>query len=379
MPDPDMHTRPLVEILDLPLSHPTAALRRDLLTRLPLPSPDSVATVTFLAGAGTRWKASLENILHVQPHDAALARLASTFPSDAPRGLFPVPDFITGKGSVSVDSAYDNSQAAVTDGSTSPSHTIAMAAYAVDAVKGLGHMTLVIRGWQDAIIKEVLEPLGIALERVRFCTQRPGPGGAVLGHGDAALQCRSFWEDSTLVVTNFGGDANSPLTVRIALGAMRAFEEKGIEIGALIPVAWMDAPGYPVYLDERGIPTGFWHAKLAGSPPPGAPSNFTNVGIRIYRSEWLARALDTLHDRYWDHDSGWNIPSNDPSKHECALDNVDALLASWGKVRVLPVAMPAELTPLKALTEYDGFLNAVREVRREWEAVRMQQRPEDPI
>ncbi|MEJ5184939.1 MAG: hypothetical protein WHT81_07435, partial [Rectinemataceae bacterium] len=263
--------------------------------------------------------------------------------------------------------------------STSPSHTIAMAAYAVDAVKGLGHMTLVIRGWQDAITREVLEPLGIAPESVRFCTQRPGPGGAVLGHGDAALQCRSFWEDRTLVVTNFGGDANSPLTVRIALGAMRAFEEKGIEIGALIPVAWMDAPGYPVYLDDRGIPTGFWHAKLAGSPPPGAPSNFTNVGIRIYRREWLARALDTLHDRYWDHDSGWNIPSNDPSKHECALDNVDALLASWGKVRVLPVAMPAELTPLKAVTEYDGFLNAVREVRREWEAVRMQQRPEDPI
>jgi hypothetical protein len=254
-----------------------------------------------------------------------------------------------------------------------------MAAYAFDAVRDIGRHIVVVRGWEEEIDGQALLPAGIRLEQRTFFTQEPGADGQVSGHGDAALQCMPLWQDASYVVTNFAGDANSRITVEIALRAFVQFDARGIEIGVLIPVAHTERPSYPVYLDPQGLPVGFWHEKLAASRPKAtpnafAPTPFTNVGIRIYRSDWLQRALLELEKKYYYAgtvgDIGWHIPGNDPTKHECALDNVDNLLAEKGLARVMPISLPRELTPLKALGEYPAFVQAVQEVQREISAVR---------
>ena len=43
-----------------------------------------------------------------------------------------------------------------------------------------------------------------------------------------------------------------------------------------------------------------------------------------------------------------------------ALDNVDALLAAEGRARMLAIAMPEELTPVKSLDDVPAFESAAR-------------------
>lgn len=348
-------SRPRFEILSLPAEPADEPLRRSLLTALPpLPEGDAarVVSITFLAGAGTRWRASLLEAKR-EPGAWPAGDVARAFPLETPRGLFPVPDFI--------HSAQGEGR-------------IAMAAYAFDAVRDIRQHIVVVRGWEEEIDAQALAPAGIVPGRRVFFTQEPGADGQVSGHGDAALQCMALWRHARQVVTNFAGDANSWLTVELALRAFAQFDARGIEVGVLIPVACTERPSYPVYLDERGIPAGFWHEKLAGSRSKVAPTALTNVGIRVYRSDWLRSALLELKENYYgggqDGEAGWHIPGNDPAKHECALDNVDNLLAEKGLARVMPTSLPQELTPLKSLGEYFSFVRAVQEVQREISAVR---------
>jgi hypothetical protein len=341
---------PLFEAVDMPRGPASEGMRRELraLASLPAMEVDKAISITFLAGAGTRWKASLLKARE-NPGAWPAGEVAVSFPLDAPRGLFPVPDFIHGE---------------------KGEGRIAMAAYAVEAVHAIKEHILVVRGWEREIETQVLNPLEMPRSRIAFFTQKEGPDGQVSGHGDAALQCMKLWENARYVVTNFAGDANSPLTVELALRAFAAFDAKGIEIGVIIPVAMTEKPAYPVFLSENGLPAGFWHEKLAGSKPNAAPTSLTNVGIRVYRADWLRRALLLLKERYYVEgqgpDAGWHIPGNDPAKHECALDNVDNLLAEMRLARVMPISLPRELTPLKSLGEYPAFVQAVKEVQREW-------------
>ncbi|HWR10207.1 MAG TPA: hypothetical protein VN445_00140 [Rectinemataceae bacterium] len=328
--------------------------------------------LTLLAGAGTRWvksllaaKAGLAGAL-----EDDLGRVTSGFPLDAPRGLFPVRNFI----------------------SAEPSR-IPMAAYAVDALKGLGRHVIVIRGWEAEIRSEIIETLGIDEGMVSFCAQREGPSGKVLGHGDAARQSRRLWRDSRFVIANFGGDVNSPLTALASLLAMAKLDESGEKsagkVGLLLPVARIRNPAYPVILDEEGLPRAFGHNKLGGtaagpasSPPASGPAApgimlsasdsfaYTNVGIRVYKTEILSAAVDEIENSYWRDDIGYSIPGNDPDAHEFALDNVDALLASRGEARILAIANPEELTPAKSFDEIGHFEEAARKVRAEWEKFR---------
>jgi len=358
--------QPRFEILSLPAEPADEPLRRSLLAALPPLSEEAVVrsvSISFLAGAGTRWRASLLEAKRApKAWPAGMAwpasNVAQAFPLEMPRGLFPVPDFIhsaQGKG------------------------RIAMAAYAFDAVRDTGRHIVVVRGWEAEIDAQVLGPVGIPLEKRIFFTQKPGADGQVSGHGDAAMQCMGLWQDARYVVTNFAGDANSWITVELALRAFAQFDARGIEIGVLIPVAHTERPSYPVYLDQNGLPIGFRHEKLAASSSKAAPTTyastaFTNVGIRVYRSDWLRSALLELREKYYYGDPGaelgWHIPGNDPVKHECALDNVDNLLAEKRLARVMPISLPRELTPLKALGEYPAFVRAVQEVQQEIRAVR---------
>jgi len=257
---------------------------------------------------------------------------------------------------------------------------IPLAAYAVDAFRGLGRQIIVLRGWESEIRREVVEALGIDAGMVGFCTQEPGPGGKVLGHGDAVRQAQHLWRDSTYILTNFGGDANSPLTAMASLNALAALNAAGEDVGLLLPVAEIWNPVYPVILDAEGIPRAFGHDKLGGAGgttgaaartgPTGASDvgglAYTNVGIRAYRTDALLAAIDEIAGKYWSENSGYSIPGNDPAGHEFALDNVDALMASRGKARILAVARPEELTPAKSFDEIQHFEEAAEKVRAEW-------------
>ena len=314
----------------------------------------ATSCLTLLAGAGTRWVKTLSAAkarVGSSPKDE-FERVVASFALESPRGLFPVRNFIARGGA-----------------------RIPMAAYAVDAFRRLGRQIVVVRGWEDEIRRAVLEPLGVAPGDADFCTQRGGPGGKVLGHGDAARQARPFWEGSRYVMTNFGGDANSPLTAALALRTLAALDEAGEEVGLVLPVAKIRNPAYPIRLDSGGLPRAFGHDKLggagaagaAGASPSGDGFAYTNVGIRVYRAADLIAAIEEVEAKYWDPGIGYSIPGNDPDGHEFALDNVDALLAERGKARILAVANPEELTPAKSFDELAHFEAAAAKVRAEWD------------
>ncbi|HWP69066.1 MAG TPA: hypothetical protein VN437_07150, partial [Rectinemataceae bacterium] len=128
--------------------------------------------LTLLAGAGTRWVKSLaaakNNLANAERGQTGGS--TADFPLEAPRGLFPVRNYIAPE-----------------------PRRIPLAAYAVDALKNLGRHVIVVRGWEDEIREGILNPLGIGNESVSFCTQMEGPLRKVLGHGDAAWQSREKW------------------------------------------------------------------------------------------------------------------------------------------------------------------------------------------
>lgn len=324
------------------------------------------ATLTLLAGAGTRWVKSLASVRErkagAEASSLSLAeREALAFDLAKPRGLFPVRDLLglgrrpgSGPGSEG---------------------RIPMAAYALAAVRGLGSNLVVVRGHEAEIESEILAPLGFEAGSYRFFTQE-APFGKPLGHGDAAWQCRGLWKGAEYVVANFGGDANSRLTVISALLALDALASRGEEVDLLLPAALVEAPGYPILLDAEGLPRAFGHAKLQGAlaapgaaprgegawaPAPPRPDGraYTNVGLRVYRAAALLEAVERFRRDRWEEGRGYAIPGNDPEGREFALDNVDAAIAASGRARILPVARPEELRPAKAFEDLPAFEEAV--------------------
>lgn len=337
--------------------------------------------LTFLAGSGSRWVRTLREALE----SGRLGEEARSEPEgdlEAPRGLYPVIDVI---------------RAASRDAGRIP-----MAAYALDALRLLGRQVIIKSGYEKEIRTRILEPLGLepGLDRSSSALgldsdPDPTSGGAVgtgrisffeqarpfgkpLGHGDAAWQCRDLWRDARFVVTVFGGDATSPLTILNSILCLEALNAAGSGVDLLMPAAKVPNPGYPIQFDAAGLPRAFGHAKLQGEAAAGgsgeaghaAGLGYTNVGIRVYRAAALYDMVCGLHDRYWVDGLGYTIPGNDPQAHEFALDNVDAAFASQGRARVLACALPAELTPAKSFLELDAFEKAIAVVRAEWEAYR---------
>ena len=290
------------------------------------------ACLTLLAGSGSRWLDSLKA--------AAAEGRAQSFDPARPRGLFPVRNYI-GLGP----------------------DPIPIAAYAVDAFRGLGGRIIVVRGWEAEIDREILEPLGIPSGSRRFFTQE-APLGKPLGHGDAVWQCRELWKDFEYVLVNFGGDASSSFTARSALVVLDALLSVGEPVGLLLPAAQLENPAYPIALDSYGRPASFGHAKLSGSEVrPSA--GWANVGLRAYKSSSLYALSQMIRAEHWKEGEGYAIPGNDPAGREFALDNVDARLAEGRLVRLLASALPEELTPVKSLTDVPAFEAAVKRVRRD--------------
>jgi hypothetical protein len=284
--------------------------------------------LTLLAGSGSRWVKSLED-----------AR--SPFDPAKPRGLYPVLDFIRCKGG-----------------------SVPIATYAFAAVRGLGRHLVVVRGWEAEIDSEILKPLGIGAEERGFFTQgclyeKP------LGHGDAAWQARELWKGAEYLIANFGGDPNSSLTALSSLLALDALNAKSAtgspDIDLLIPAARVEGAAYPIILDDEGLPRAFGHSKLGLGEGP-ASSSYSNVGLRIYRTAALRQKLELFRSRYWVEGRGYAVPGNDPAGAELALDNVDAALAAEGRARILAVARPEELSPVKSLEDIPAFEEAMASV-----------------
>ncbi len=304
------------------------------------------ACVTMLAGSGSRWVSSLA--------EAKAAGADTGADPAAPRGLFPV----------------RNAMPLGPD-------PIPIAAYALAAVRDLGRHVIVVRGWEREIGERILAPLSYPAGSWTFATQ-DAPGGKPHGHGDAAFQTMDLWGGSEYVIVNFGGDASSPLTALSSLAALDALVGRlgDRAPGLLMPAAFVPAPAYPIALGADGLPTRFGHAKLQGAADltAAAPYGYTNVGVRVYRSGALREAIERVRSDHWTAERGYVIPGNaagdDPAGGEFALDNVDASLASEGRARILPVARPEELSPVKSLADLGRFERDVRIVCEDWAAPR---------
>jgi len=320
---------------------------------------ERTSCLTMLAGAGSRWVKSIQDSIA----DKDGADLAGIDPA-APRGLYPVPNAM-GFGP----------------------DPVPIAGYALAAVRELGHHVLVVRGWEREIAERILIPLGYPAGSWNFVTQY-APGGKPRGHGDAAYQAMRCWTDSEYVLVNFGGDASSPLCALTSLAVMDALSRRlGDEApGLLMPVAMMESPAYPVTLDDRGFPASFGHAKLSGASAAGNTAaggtkqpGYTNVGVRVYRAAALRQAIERIRDAYWKAERGYAIPGNAAPDGETsggtliggefALDNVDAMLAAEGRARVLAIARPQELSPVKSLADLPRFNRDIGVVCGDWPVV----------
>jgi hypothetical protein len=300
--------------------------------------------LTLLAGSGSRWTKSLAEA-RALPEGERPSWFDPGYDPELPRGLYPVHDFL---------------------GVAGPRRDgrIAIAAYSLAAVRGLGRHLVVVRGHEGAIDAEVLSPLGIMGGDRSFFTQA-APFGRPLGHGDAAWQCRGLYAGARYVVTNFGGDANSRRTILSSLLALDALKEMGAAVDLLIPAARIASAAYPIGLDAAGLPRSFGHAKLQGAAAPGLMadgSGYTNVGVRVYSAKALGEMVGAFRSRWWVDGTGYAIPGNDPEGHEFALDNVDAQLAREGRARILAASLPEELTPAKSLADVPAFERAVEKV-----------------
>jgi hypothetical protein len=291
--------------------------------------------LTLLAGSGSRW---VKSLAPKEGRPADLASQAVSFDPNRPRGLFPVRDFLRGKGATRAP----------------------IASYSLAAVDGLGRHLIVVRGWEAEIDAEILAPLGIGKGERDFFTQ-DAPFGKPLGHGDAAWQCRELFRGADYVVTNFGGDANSRRTILSSLLVLDALRRSGSEVELIIPATKLDSPAYPIGLDAEGLPRSFGHAKLQGHGQ-ATGAGYTNVGVRVYAAKALLREVEDFRSRYWVSGTGYAIPGNDPEGHEFALDNVDAKLAAEGSARILAIARPPELTPAKCVDDIPAFEAAIESV-----------------
>lgn len=298
--------------------------------------------LTLLAGAGSRWLASLEAARALPPAERP-DWFDPGFDPERPRGLYPVRDFLASRPGAGA------------------AGKIPVAAYALAATEGLGKHLIVVRGWEAEIDREILAPLGIGSGSRLYRTQ-DAPFGKPLGHGDAAYQCRDVLRGYDYVIANFGGDANSRRTILSSLLALdainaRAAAEGRPPVDLMMPAAPIAGPAYPIVLDAEGLPRAFGHQKLQGHAM-GSASGYTNVGVRVYRAAALVERLESFRKRYWRDGEGYAIPGNDPAGREFALDNVDAELAAEGRARILALGRSEELTPAKTLGDIPAFERA---------------------
>ncbi len=291
---------------------------------------EEVAAVSVVAGAGTRWLTSLEE----HPDLGKQHKVTSDDPRCAAR--------------------VDNYLATI-DGEQIP-----IGAYNFDAVFGLGLNVVIYGNGLDMIEQDIVGPF-IRNDpfRVEYVHQDVLPGKPkVSGHGDAFRQAREFWQDSTYVITNFGNDTNSRNTAMMSLLGIYLLNEEGSDISHILPVTYVPSPSYRVIMDGT-VPTEVRHAKLRGDEVDES-NGFTNVGVRIYRTEDAKRVVD----QFWaaQQNEGSYASLNPNGNDEFALDHIDARLMEERTARLMPVSSASELCPAKKLTDIPKYMAAMKQV-----------------
>ena len=287
-------------------------------------------TVTFIAGAGTRWIESFK-----KPENEELIRRYG-IKKDEPRAMARVPNLLDPNG--------DN---------------IPMAAYNLLAVRNLGTKQVIIYGGKTdeeaeknrRLIEELTQKMGI--NNVVFIRQKIHPGREKpLGHGDALLQVlddpqgKKAFENAKYVITNFGCDANSYQTTVLSLLAMYVFDKYGINLSGLMPTSTSESPEYPIYIDHNGLPLGTVHKKDNLPPPEDGESSLqSNVGIRIFRLRALLNVLDRYREIYEKIKQGKD--GVDYPNGELKIDHFErdmmSHFASYGVFLTFPISIPEEI------------------------------------
>lgn len=283
-------------------------------------------TVTFLAGAGSRWVKSVE--------EAQLRGLALDIDPGKPRCMAPVMDLLD------------------------PQNKIPIGTYNLRAMEGLGKHYIVYSSdlpELQAIARTSLSSGTVFLEQSWRGFDSP------LGHGDAMMQLldSSSWDPSLkFVITNFGGDVNSRETIFTSLLVLAALQKLGEDVHpwGLLPTVFLNDAAYPVILNDEGFPVGFGHNKLTTDTTSRAAQ--CNIGVRLYTTESLRSVVDEFQTMF-DASAGYKIPGN--KGNEFALDNVDMHLADNRRLRTLNIATPHEIgSSAKTYEDLDRFLAAMK-------------------
>jgi len=285
------------------------------------------ATVTMLAGVGTRWLDSLKG-----------RELPVGYSLDMPRSTYPIEDV------------------------TRSGENIPIGSYNLRALKDLGRHFIVWGSHKDAI-ENIVRQAGI--EDAVFVEQSKKGFPKPLGHGDAMAQVVPYLDpEIKFVVANFGGDANSRetvLTSLLVLAAMQEVEEKLAPWG-ILPTTLVQGAKYPIGLNADGFPVSYGHQKLKGAADSSGEMP-TNVGVRLYSRAPMVDAIDYFtQPEFFDPGSGYAIPGN--AANELALDNVDDYMSvnnegrSRQKFRILNIAGREETVAVKGADDIDAFLAA---------------------
>lgn len=288
---------------------------------------DDTAAVSLLAGANTRWLESLEK-------NPELGEKYNITAED-PRCLAEVKNYLP----------------------HCEEDTLPIGAYNFQAVSGLGKNIIIYGNALEEMKSKIVEPFESDSSEVEFVKQSVLDGKKkVSGHGDALRQARVHWNDSKYIITNFGNDTNSRKTAIMSLLSLHLLEKEGFDLSHLLPAAYIEEPSYKIVLDEH-IPKGVRHSKLRGDEIK-KEEGFTNVGIRVYRTEDVKRVMDDFWNVYQKEGSYASLNPN--GNDEFALDHIDARFMSEGSARIAPISSELELCPAKRLTKIPNYLESMK-------------------
>lgn len=284
------------------------------------------AVVTLIAGVNSRWSDSFNN-----PENEIVKKY---FDQDKPRALAMVKNLIPKKIS---------------------GEKIPVGIYNLLAVRNLGQNIIVYRSHQKEIENEIAKPLKI---KALYYQQAVYQGVTLpLGHGDALIQIKGQLKKYRYLLTNFCSDANSSETAIFSLLTLYVLNKYREDIGLVLPSTFMDKPKYPIYINEKGLPTGIGHQKLRGNLQTQG-KGFSNVGIRAYLVKGLLPAISYFQKEY--QDKGTYAHLNE-GNNELALDNFDEYLMKGKKVRQLCVAIPEEIKhSAKKLEDIPDYLKTLK-------------------
>lgn len=283
---------------------------------------------TFLAGYGTRWQDSFNNL---ENH-----HLKAKFDQNKPRVLAKVtnliPQIISGQ-------------------------EIRAGIYNFLATKNLGQSLVIYRNSKKEIEEEILRPLKI--EAIFRQQTFPSQVGKPLGHGDALVKVKKEIKNYQFLMTNFGSDANSKETIYLSLLCLYVLDKYKSDIWAVLPSALMAKAKYPIYLNVEGMPTGVGQAKLKGKIDE-CSNRPSNVGLRAYLVKKLLPVIDYFK-KYYQENGSYAVLNN--GNNELALDNFDEYLIKEKKLRHFCVALPEEIShSAKKLEEVPNYLKTLKVV-----------------